>query len=225
MHKSALPVVIRQTLNSAAFDVKQTTMPAESRVFVHRKPTFFQANSKVRTAQGLKIDGMQATVGFWPNHDPKDYAVRDLEEQEHGGDIDGRSFIPAKQNRTGNDWNRNVRAKGRYRAVSQQKFVDADDSKGPNDAGKWHSSVKFAGVGGIVIGSKRTPKKGNRMVWRILSLRKKGKVKKQLLFIFKKQRKVDPKATHFMMKASLVSQKKMNEQFIKHAQAKILSAR
>lgn len=224
MHKSALPVVIRQTLNSAAFDVKQVTMPAESRVFVHRKPTFFQSNSKVRMAQGMKIDAMQATVGFWPKSDTKDYSVDDLEQQEHGGDIEGRSFIPAKQNRTGNDWNRNVRARGRYRAVSQQKFIDATDSKGSNEAGQFHSSAKFAGVGGIVIGSKVTTK-GNRMVWRIKAMRKNGKVKKELLFIFKKQRKVDPPATHFMMKASLISQRKMNETFIKHAQTKILSAR
>jgi hypothetical protein len=63
--KSALPAAIRNTLNSAAFDVKQKTMPVSAeKNFVRRKPNFFKANSKVVMAQGREVKGLKAIVGF-----------------------------------------------------------------------------------------------------------------------------------------------------------------
>ena len=61
MHKSALPLVIRQTLNSAAFDVKKVTMPKEASAnFDKRNPNFFKANSKVDQAKGFNISSIRS---------------------------------------------------------------------------------------------------------------------------------------------------------------------
>lgn len=228
MHRSAFPVVVRQTLNKAAFDVKTTTMPQTSQVFIHRKPTFFKANSKVVQATGFNLNSMQATIGFVPKADTKDTSVSDLEQQEHGGDISGRAFIPLKQNRIGNSWTGNVRTAGRYRSV-RSRIVDSADSKAVNKAGQFHSSAAHAykkyGAGAVVIGSKENAN-GNKMAWRIMGPRKKGKFpNKRLLFAVKKGRKVDPAATHFMRDASLMSQKKMQGDFIKLAEAKLMTVR
>src|SRR5687767_16018423 len=74
MHRSAMPLAIRNTLNSVAFDVKKNTMPASAeREFVTRAPNFFKANSRVEMARGWNVDSMQSVVGFIP----KDQAVED----------------------------------------------------------------------------------------------------------------------------------------------------
>ena len=39
--------------------VKKDTMPAEAGIFIHRKPTFFKANSKAVKATGLDINTMR----------------------------------------------------------------------------------------------------------------------------------------------------------------------
>lgn len=219
--RSSFPVVVRQTLNSAAYRTKTDEMPKTSQVFIHRKPTFFKANSKVVQANGFNINAMQATIGFVPKADAKDTSVSDLEQQEEGGLISGRAFIPLKQNRVGNSWTGNVRAAGRYRAV-QNRIVDSANSKAPNPAGQFRSSAYFGGVGSVVIGS-ITNSNGNRMAWLIQGKGK--KIKKKLMFAVKKNRKVDPEATHFMRDASLMSQKKMHADFIKLAEAKLATVK
>ncbi|KKN42121.1 hypothetical protein LCGC14_0716250, partial [marine sediment metagenome] len=56
LHRSAFPIAIRGTLNNAAFDVKQKTMPVSAeKEFVNRQPNFFKANSKVNMAKGFNV--------------------------------------------------------------------------------------------------------------------------------------------------------------------------
>jgi hypothetical protein len=85
-------------LNKAAFDVKQNTMLKSAEAsFVKRQPNFFKANSRVEMASGWDLDKMQATVGFNSSGlkgGSNNHAVEDLEQQERGGTIKSRSFIP-----------------------------------------------------------------------------------------------------------------------------------
>ncbi len=83
-------MAIRQTLNDAAYDVKLRTMPQTSDAsFIKRKPTFWKAKSRVEGAKGFDVNTMQSTVGFLEGN-KHSQAVRDLDEQEHGGRIDDR---------------------------------------------------------------------------------------------------------------------------------------
>lgn len=213
MHRKHLPLAVRGALNKAAFDVKTNTMPdSAKKSFIQRKQTFFKANSKVTMAQGFKIEKMQSVVGFMP----KSEAVKELEQQEHGGAIGGKAFIPLKHARTGKSWNKMVRANMRMAALGDN-LVDSKDAKGMSKKEQFIKSVIHAGKGGFVIGDRM--KKGGRIVHYINSIKRKGRdtiANTTPVYSVLKSRKVNPKATHFMNKAtrksaSLIEQAYINE--------------
>jgi len=222
INRSALPVAVRSALNKAAFDVKGNTMPAGAKeVFIQRKPTFFKANSKVAPATGFSIESMKATVGFLPKSG-NDKSVDDLKQQEEGGAIHGRSFIPLAKARTGGSWNRNVKAGARISDI-RKRIVDANKASGASDKEKYIKSAIHAGKGGFVIGTGKNSK-GNRTLFSIRSIiRKKGMtiVNSVALFSVKGGREVRPGATHFMEKASLKSARGMDQYFINEAKKQI----
>jgi hypothetical protein len=225
INKSALPAAIRNTLNAAAFDVKKNTMPAAAKgAFIQRKPTFFKANSKVRPASGSSVRSMQAIVGFTPLSG-KGNTVEDLQEQEYGGSIGGRAFIPLKKARAGGSWNKNVRSKMRIGTI-KTKIVDMGNA-GPKNAKnprqKFIKSAVHAGKGGFILGDRKTGR-GNRILWGVNSLRRKNGnivVKATPLFAVKAKRKVKVRGTGFMKGASIKSGSIMEAEFAKHAERQI----
>lgn len=195
-------------------------MPASAKAnFVQRKATFFKANSRVETAKGLDMGSMKATVGFIPKSGT-DKSVDDLEQQEHGGAIGGRAFIPLAEARTSGSWNKTVRSNMRISDV-KKRIVDSKDVSGANDKVKFIKSAIHAGKGGFVLGNE---KDGERSLVHIRSIVRKGKntiVKSKTVFNVRGGRKVNPPATHFMEKASLQSAGKLEEIFIKEAERQI----
>lgn len=224
VNKSAIPVTIRQTLNKAAYDVKQVTMPESSAApFIHRMATFFKANSKVTQAEGFNISSMKSVVGFIPKTDVKDTSVTDLEQQESGGQIKGRSFIPLAQDRVNSSWQRNVKAAGRYRGFAG-KIYDSKDAPAKSSKLQYlQSAIDAAKVGGLVIGNRLTSK-GNKIAWQVQHINRFGGntyVVATPLFAVEANRSVKPPATHFMQKASNISAAKMEGYFIELANKKI----
>jgi hypothetical protein len=221
MNRSALPVAVRTALNSAAFDVKQRTMPASAkRNFIQRKPSFFQANSKVQQAQGFDIKTMKATVGFQPKSGT-DKSVDDLQQQEHGGEIGGRAFIALKQARTGLSWAKPVRSGARIADI-RNTVIDSANAPGANDKEKFIKSAIHAGKGGNVIGNRVTG--GNKIMFKIRSIiRKDGDtiVNATPMDAVKRGRKVRPRATNFMKEASLESAQKLEQFYITSATKQI----
>ena len=230
MHRSAFPVAVREALNMAAFDVKKVTMPKSSKVFTQRNPTFFKATSKVAPAQGFDIKTMKSVVGFMPQSGVKESggATKDLEQQEHSGSIEHRSFIPLAGARTGNNYNRGVSAKMRM-AVIKSKIVDAKKSKAKTKAGRFFSSATFAnnfygfGGGGFVL-SEWKNSKGNRLLMSIAGISRSGgntKLKYKPVYAVKSNRSVRVQATHFMSKASNTSANKIEQAYITAAKKQI----
>lgn len=221
LSKSALPVAVRQTLNSTAYDVKKRTMLAiVDKTFEKRQPNFFKANSKVEPAQGFNISNMRSIVGFVEGglKGTQNYAVKDLEQQEHGGTIGGRSFIPLKDARANKDWKKKVRAANSIESINS-KLYNSKDAKGKNDAVKYVKTAAIAGKHGWVIGNKKNSD-GNRIVYQIRSFKRLGKghvVNSVAMYALKTNRKIKPKATHFMQKACEQSAAQMEQFFIKHA--------
>jgi hypothetical protein len=198
--RSALPMAARGTLNSLAFDVKMKTMPTKAaKTFKQREKNFFKANSRVQTAFGYNINTMEATVGFssasarFNNH-----AVQELEQQEKGGDIDKRSFVPLDGARAGGSSRGKIRANARLSKI--RNIVESKDMHGKNKKEQFVRAVNMAGKGGYVLSGK--------ILWRIDSINKKGKYKKTALYTFKKGRKVHVESTNFMKFASLQSAEK-----------------
>lgn len=221
LHRSAFPTAVRGALNKAATDVKQRTMPAQAdRVFTKRRENFFKANSRVDFATGFNMATMQSVIGFKPlsgtNH-----AVDDLEQQEHGGKIGGRAFVPLRAAR-GGSYKKNVRPAARISTV-RQKLVDAlNNKKGRNAKEKFIRSAIHAGKGGFVIGDRE--KDGARVVFQVRSLKKikrHMRVKSIAMHSVKGGRKVMPKATHFMEKASRVSANKMDRYYNEEARRQL----
>ena len=183
LHRSALPVAVRETLNSAAFDVKQRSLlQTTSKTFEQRKKTFFKAKSRVVKAKGFNVKTMHSTIGFIDGD--KNQAVDDLEKQERGGHIKGRSFIPMDTARISNSLKKNVRKKARITNIR-----NIDRIKKKKD---FHRVVNRVGVSGHIIYKKTLfeIKKINR-----------GKIKLKPLFSFQKGRAAKIKSTHFMKRS------------------------
>lgn len=223
--KEVLPEVVRTVLNGAAYGVKKKTMPKEADRFAKRKPTFFKANSTVVPAVGLDLRTMKSEVGFVPKPGDRSHSVEDLEQQEHGGGIGNRAFIPLKGARVGGAWNRMVR-KDTALANIGDDIVDSLDAKGANDKVKFVKSAIHAGKGKFVIGTTR--KNGARMLMRIRSLKRVGgntMVNSEAVYTVKAGRSV---TTHtrfrrFMATASMTSARKMEADYVKVAERKIRS--
>lgn len=226
IHKSALPVVVRQTLNSAAFDVKSRTMPAiAKKTFIQRKPNFFKATSKVKPAVGFSIHNMKSEVGFEANHGKSiDKAVKDLATQEDGGKITNRSHIATDKARVSNQRNKMVKANARMGALGSQNYFDTKQSTGKTAKQRFIRTAimaqKIKGKQGLVLGN---PDKNRiRVLSRVDSVkhstnRRRIKIKITPLYSVKAGRAVKIKATHFMKRSAFETEKIINREFEKHA--------
>ena len=113
LNKTAFPNAVRTALNSAAFYVKQETLlPIAKQVFTERQPNFFRANSRVKMAQLGPVNSMESKIGM-VDLSGDNFAVRDLEQQEHGGKIGGKSLIPLDPARTSKRYQKKVAKKSR----------------------------------------------------------------------------------------------------------------
>ncbi len=221
MGKTALPYAIRTALNSAAFNVKKETMPKEAKsTFTNRNPNFFKANSRVEMASGNNIRQMKSIVGFIEGglKGGNNFAVKDLEKQEHGGEIKKKSFIPTDAARSGGSNKKQVKAQNRLSAIN--KIVNSRLSTGKTEKARFFSSVKHAGVGGYVL----SEYKEQTILWRVNSLKrgKDGKLKLSAVYSFKDKRSVHVDSTKFMQTASLKSNRHMATYFIAAAQKVII---
>lgn len=104
LSRSAFPVAVRQTLNDAAFDVKNRTLTKSAdKNFIRRSPNFFKAFSKVEKATGFNVNSMKAVVGMSDNgNQSAKTAIKNMEKQEVGGKIsEGSAYL--KDARGGNN--------------------------------------------------------------------------------------------------------------------------
>lgn len=210
IRKSLLPRAVMATLNDAAFDVKAKTMPFQAKTeFVNRQPNFFKANSSVQKASPGSIEGMQSKVGFTSeklNINEKNYAVKDLEQQENGGKIKGKAFIPLDEARKGG---KNTLVRPNARLSKIKNLVDANKVSGKTKGQKFLHAASIAGKGGFLF--------YDNILWRVDSgmvassiKTKKLKLKVTPLYSHKTGRQVQVKRTQFMRTASLLSGNKLN---------------
>lgn len=207
LNNSAFPIAVRGTLNGLAFDIKKNTMPKSSKRFVSRRKNFFKATSRVEMAKGLNVNSMESKVGFLS----KNLADQDLEQQEHGGKIKHRSFVPLKGSRVSKNQKRSVSKKNRIKNI--RNVVNVSSQKGRNNGQKFLVSVLKAGVGGFIL-NKNT-------LFRVKSIReKKGKnvFKLEALYSYEKGRSVKVRATNFMKKATEKTIKGSDDLYIKEAE-------
>lgn len=113
IHRSSLPVAVRQTLNDAAFDVKgKTLQESANKNFIRRSPNFFKTFSGVNKATGFNINAMKAEVGMTDQGKTSARAaITHMDAQEQGGNIKG-----------GGDYLKDARAGSNRRRVAQANY-------------------------------------------------------------------------------------------------------
>lgn len=204
--KNKFPSAVRATLNDLAFDVKLNTMPdSAEKEFIRRDKNFFKANSTVNMAKGFEVRSMQSMVGFF--HKKKgNQAVDDLEQQEEGGKIGGRSFIATDKARITGSIKRKVSKRNQAKRI--KNVIKTKGNKA-----NFVRSVFKAGKGGHVL--------HENMLFRVDGIRstKSGpKFRLAAIQSYKKNRSVDINATHFMEKAVKMTRKKTNDFYKKEAE-------
>jgi len=205
MRKYDLPVVINQTLNDAAVDLKTVEMLEQAgKSFTNRKKGFFKAISAVKRSSGFDIRKQVSQVGFRGKGHQKE-AVNNLEQQERGGNIDYRDFIPINTARTSNSYNKTVKKKNRLSQIKGLKSLRPTTIR----------AAYKKKVGDYVI------TKGT--LFQVAERKKKGKFRVILkpLYDYEKGRKIKVKGTHFMEKASLKVSKKLDNMYIKNAKNRL----
>lgn len=229
MHRSALPVAIRGALNNAAFDVKQNTMPRSSeKAFINRSKNFFKANSRVEPANGFNVNTMKATVGFLSSKlkGQNNFAVKDLEQQEGGGKIGGRDFVPLNTARSGKSKNKLVVPRNRLSAI--KNVIQAAKVKSNDGRQRFIRAAAIAwklyGRNGFVLGNVRD---GNvQTLSRIDGIRRNKsdghiKIRRTPLYTYTDSRNVKVAGTNFMKRASYESGLKIERYYIEQAQKQI----
>lgn len=202
--KTVLPKAVKETLNAMALDLKKNTMPkSANRNFVNREKNFFKANSKINFAKGSDISFMSAEIGFLSQTSKKNkQAVEDLTQQEKGGTIGGRKYIPTKNARISKNSSKKISKKNRLKEIGIRNIVRSSDVLGKSRGQKFVHAVFLAGRGGFV---QSKLKNGVKMVWRVNSLNrtKKGQFKLTAMYIVNDSKTIKVnRATHFMKNAS-----------------------
>lgn len=240
INRSALPVCVRQTLNQASLDVKLDVSDNDKNPFVHRHKTFFKASSHIDYAKGFDVNTMRSAIGFMPNPNKKtanDFSVQDLEQQENGGQIGGKAFIPTKAARRSGQYKKSVMERFRMSEIGNSILNSDDNTKGKTNAQKFiltailaNKMNKNSNVGNrFVIGTTKT---GRKFLFNINSIKfgtpykDNTIVNSTAIYSVKKGRHITPGSQggshhHFMLAASLEAAKKMEHNFNAFAKLKI----
>lgn len=224
--RSAFPSAVRNTLNNAAFDVKQRTMPAEAKsTFVNRSKNFFRATSTVDMATGFNVESMRSAVGFddrKAKSGVKPQAIQDLEQQEYGGKIGGRSFVPLDTARTGKSNSKPISARARIANI--KNVVNANNVKGNFSKKQKFIRAAFVaatqfGKNGFVLGNSYGGRQTLSRIDSLSSNLRTGKleIKRTPLYTYVKDRKVGVKSTGFMKRASHETALNMDTYYITNA--------
>lgn len=220
--KYTFPNAIRVTLNSLAFDVKKESIEkVANSTFTRRRKQFFKANSRVEVATGSDVSSMRSMIGMVSSglhNSNTNYAVRNLEQQEHGGTIGSKALIPTKEARVGDSHDRLVRVKDRIASIKNQKTISTAYSqlngKKMSDKQKFMHATKVASKDDIIVGNIPN-KSGSYNVFRVVTpYTKKNKAKLKWIYTFKGGRTVNiNQPTHFMRRASLMSMRNVDKFF------------
>jgi hypothetical protein len=229
LHRSAMPTAVRATLNTAAFDVKKNTLQDQTKkTFTQRDRNFFKAFSRVDQAQGWDISKMVATVGMTEKglKGSNNYAVQDLEQQEHGGEIKKRSFIAMRTARSSNSSNKKVRSGNTMSAIQGKQITQVNRGGAKSKKQQFVRAAIYAKSkqDGLVMGHRTAG--GGRTLFRVDEISqniKNRRIKMKLtpLYNVKSGRSIKVKEKGFMKKAASESARMMPAVFAKEAERQI----
>lgn len=213
MHRSNFPIVVRQTLNDLAFDVKKNTLlKSADREFILRNPSFFRKHSGVKKADGWNVNEMHSEVGIFPQGSR---AAAQLTQQEYGGVIPKRSFIYMNQARTGGSKTKKVR---RQNYIGTIKLIRGNPNVQRSDKSQYIADAFMAKK------MKKSILKDDTL-FNVKSI-KKGDDDKVFVKLFpiasyKENRSVRVRSRPFLRHASEITYKRAEEFFVKNAEKRL----
>lgn len=232
--KNALPRVVMNTLNTMAFDTKKRTLIEESeKSFTVRNKTFFKRFSRVKPTPLGKINKMQSTVGMTDQgrRGMKEQAGENMRQQQLGGNIPGRSFIPLDTARIGNSKQKQVRKQNRIGNLDIK--LDTKFARTTKPKQRFIQSAIYAvqryGSNAVI---KHTREDGKSYIYRIKRggndiMTRRFKLSVTPLYSVQRGRSVNiSNPTRFTQKAALKTQRqKANKVFIRNARQRITRGR
>lgn len=205
MHRSAFPLAVRGTLNSAAVHTKKNEIvPSAKRNFIARKPSFFKAFSKFDYAKGFDISKMEARAGMITKGQQ---AAKNLSIQETGGLIDRREFVPVDRARVSDSHAKSVQAKNRLRRIGEPDARIKTKNKN-----KLIRTAFAIGVGKHIL--------YDDVLLRVKKV-KRGKIDFDLLYDYEPNRKIKVEETNFVEEAAQKSTKYYPKFFNQNAKRQI----
>jgi hypothetical protein len=224
LHRSNLPIAVRQTLNDLAFDVKQVTLMRNAdKQFIMRNPGFFKRHSGVKKADGWDINNMRSEVGIIPG---ESIAATQLTKQEFGGAIGKRSFIYMNAARISAAKNKMVR---RQNYLNKKEFIKGTPSRSRSDKSQFIARAIVAKKTNKLLLEDST---SGQTAFEVRDIKFSGKggrnrkvfVRLNPLADYERNRSISLKARPFLYPASLQSFAKGMYFFIKNAKKRFEKA-
>jgi len=172
-------------------------------------------------AKGFNVRSMVSEVGMVEGRlkGSNNYAVKDLAQQERGGSIKGRSFIPISVGaRIGKSYGKNVRKAQRISTVNN--LVKAKKANGKTKGQRFIQSAEKAGIGGRLLTEKT---RGKQFIFEIRGIKNSGKnrIKAVPIYSYIKGRSVKVQPTKFMERSGDISGRQMDKFYQQEGQKQI----
>lgn len=196
MHKSVLPVSIRETLNDTAIETKRWIPKTADRKFITRNKSFIKSHTGFEKAKGFNINQMTAKVGILPNKKGKGSKIAEgLEAQERGGSFRGRKMIPHDKGRASGNHEKKLSRRHRFIDI---KIVDSKKRKGKGKIN--YLLIKKGGKGTVfeIKGKKLIP-----------------------AYHYRNTRTTRVEKNEFLKGASFIARKKMSKLYVKRAKIQV----
>lgn len=193
IHRSAVPVAVRQSLNEAAYQMKSVILPSEFKNdFTIRRPTFVKSHSAfTRSKNTFEIQYMSSECGIIRG---KSISGNRLELQERGGVVSDRA-VPINKN-----------------GVSPTRMNERNESK--QSAIYYYRKFRNAKKGVIMRNRKRTIIKTDDYLFEV---RAGGEWR--TLYVLNSTARIKPK--RFIEPAGTMAASRIPYYFIRNAQKKL----
>lgn len=219
IHRSALPVVIRGTLNNMAFDTKKRIADKAPKAFTIRNRGLFKALVPVDKADGFNVNNMKATTGIAKKQGLERVAER-MEAQEYGGKLKSE-IIPTDEARVGGNRSKKVK-RPLYIDDIKDKIVRGATQHNLSKASTFVAKAWVAWRKGLFL--RWQGKRGGDVLLQITSFRKTGGkpvIKTKVVYTIDKGRLVKIKSQPLVRPSAQWAGKKGKFHFEKNFQKKI----
>lgn len=220
MHRSNFPIVVRQTLNDLAFDVKQKELLKHAdKEFILRSPTFFKKFSGVKKAVGFDLNSMHSEVGIIKSASQGGEVAANLTKQEFGGSMKGEAIYL--------DAARVSRSKGkkvRTANVLNKSYVNGPTSKARGRKAQFVANAIVALRENKYL--KMQTKKGGEALFDVKTISQNVKsrkidIKLTPIASYEKGRRINIPKNPFLYPASLSAYQKQGYFFIRNAEKRL----